>query len=106
MTMEHMMVDPAVVGSAGVTATVMGALGVVIRHLEKKQMARNGGYGRVQYVTLSADDAARAEKVVGLLDRLISLEEKTQEAIGTLTEDRIKQAERHGELLGAIRARG
>ena len=58
------MADPAVLGGAGVTATVMGALGLVIRHLEKKQMARSNGNG--------GNGGNGGNSVIGKLDLIAS----------------------------------
>ncbi len=58
------------------------------------------------YVRLSAQDSDRVEKIEALLNRLIALEEQTQNAVQRLTaqvtDARLEQARRQGYLEGRL----
>ena len=61
---------------------------------------------RTAYVRLSAEDSDRVEKISLLLERLIDLEEQTQEGVARLAEQvakvRLDHARRDGFLRGRI----
>jgi hypothetical protein len=63
---------------------------------------------RTAYVRLSAEDSDRVEKINALLERLINLEEQTQEGVTRLAEQvtkvRLDHARRDGFLSGRIDA--
>ncbi len=98
-----MWIDVAIPIAAGIGSAV--AAGISGFRIAKGRFSADD---RTAYVRLSAEDSDRVEKISALLERLISLEEQTQEGVARLAEQvtkaRLDQARRDGFLRGRIDA--
>ena len=96
----------------GLGAAATAALAAFTRWFELRTrfMPRNGkgnnALAGTPFVRLSAEDSNRLGQVIGLLDRLVALEEQTQGILSKMadqiTASRVEQSSVQGEILGRL----